>query len=410
MRAGSSLVLAAAVALGGCSAIDDFGRFTVGGGDMGGCTPGCTCIPADPMLDVPEHCALAPSNGIDCSGAPRDADDVALTGGEYILNTGDPLSTSPPTLMGPGVGVTGNVAGLSAVFCIGSLVATMPSRLSVIGHRTLVIVADSVVRFTGTIALGGNYAIDDKGAPGTAGGTSGGDQTMPGNGLGGGKPGSGSPGTGGGGGGSTSPGAMGGAAMGGLPTDGGAGAMSNAVGFGGGGGGAGAAKGGGGGGGGGSLQISAGWAIAFDQTQVDASGGGGAGGEPSPATGQPAGGGGGGGGGGVLWLEAPMVGINGGCLSVIGGPGGGGGGGLRGTDAKPSAMCGFLGMPGVGGPSGGNGGGPGTAMPAGSAGTAGGGGGGGTGGFGRVTIRSHAPPATNPNVVPSQAYNPVVLP
>ena len=405
MRATSSLVLV--VALAGCSAIDDFGKFTVIGDGGAGCTGGCDCIPADATLDVPDHCAPTPSNGYSCNA--HGAGLVTLAGGVYMLDSGDPTSGNAPTLSGSGVQVAGTVQNGSAVFCIGSLVTASPSRLVVVGHRPVVIVADSDVHFSGAIAMGGVYAVDEHGAPGLAGGTAGGDQQAAGAGMGGGHAGNGSPGTGGGGGGSVTQGAAGGSTMTGSYTAGGPATPATLAGFGGGGGGTGGSKGGGGGGGGGALQLSAGWQIAFDQAQVDASGGGGAGGGPSPSVGQPAGGGGGGGGGGVVLLEAPDVSISGGCISVIGGPGGGGGGGLRGTDAKQALMCGFVGTPGVAGASGGNGGGPGGGMAAGGSGTGAGGGGGGTGGYGRVVIRSHAPPQSAP-VVPSMAYEPMMLP
>ncbi len=51
---------------------------------------------------------------------------------------------------------------------------------------------------------------------------------------------------------------------------------------------------------------------------------------------------------------------------------------------------------------------PGAANPAGGTGTAGGGGGGGLGGYGRVIIRSAAPPSA-PNVNPPMAYVPMTM-
>ena len=67
MRAISSLLV---LAVAGCTAIDNFDKFKVGGdgGAAGGCTPGCTCIAANASLGVPEHCAIMPSNGVSCVG------------------------------------------------------------------------------------------------------------------------------------------------------------------------------------------------------------------------------------------------------------------------------------------------------------------------------------------------------
>jgi hypothetical protein len=58
------MLLAAA----GCTAIDNFGKFTLGdGGSSSGCTPDCDCIHANTNLNVPEHCYVQPANGITCS-------------------------------------------------------------------------------------------------------------------------------------------------------------------------------------------------------------------------------------------------------------------------------------------------------------------------------------------------------
>jgi hypothetical protein len=396
------------VLVSGCSAIDDFGKFTVAGSDMagGGCTPSCNCVPANAALGVPDHCAIVPSNSFTCTvGGPT----VMLTGGDYTVDTG----ASPPTFGKPSDNIpNGTVQGPDAVFCFGSLVTSGPSRLNVTGNRPLIIVADSVVRFSGSIILGGGYAGDDKGATGTAGGTNGGDSETAGVGAfaghagvtGGGN----NPGPGGGGGGNASTGAVGGPAMGGTATMGGMSNNQGIYGSGGGGGGHGSTLGGGGGGGAGILQISAGWEIAFDQVSVDASGGGGAGGAaPMPGNGSPGGGAGGAGGG--VFLESPTVTVNGGCISVIGGPGGGGAGATRGDNSHRALVCPFIGGPGLGAAGAGNGGAPGTGMPGGGMGTGMAGGGGGTGGYGHAIIRSHMPPATA-NVVPMQAYEMHTLP
>jgi hypothetical protein len=412
LRAISSLVLVAAFA--SCSAIDNFGKFTVAAGvDMagGGCTAGCNCIAADAALGVPDHCAITPSNGITCSGVQKSAATVTIAGGMYTIDSG----ASPPVLSDPSGNrvMTGTVAGNFALFCIGSWVADGAGHVVVVGNRPVAIVADSLMRMTnGSWAIAGSYAIDDNGAAGVGGGSNGGSAGNSGAGTNGGHPGVGSPGTGGGGGGSASTGAAGGSAVGNSPTPGGSGTNSPSVGFGGGGGGKGSMNGGGGGGGAGFLQLSAGWAIALDSITFNATGGGGAGGLAAGSAGGFAGGGGGGGGGGVLTLEAPTVSFNNGCLSVVGGPGGAGGALLRGGDSHPTTMCGFLGTGGVAPANGGPGGEPGmTNVPSGGNGTANGGGGGGLGGYGRVTVRSHNPPpiTTPPNVDPMAAYNPVVL-
>jgi hypothetical protein len=134
--------------------------------------------------------------------------------------------------------------------------------------------------------------------------------------------------------------------------------------------------------------------------------GGGANGTSGTGTG---GGGGGGGAGGLLALDAPMVALTNGCLAVLGVPGGAGGAALRGGDSHATALCPLTGSPGIAGASAGGGGNPGGPSFAGGNATAGGGGGGGAGGFGRVTIRSSAPPAT-PNVNPMMAYVAMTLP
>lgn len=391
----------------GCTAIDDFGKFTVGGADMGGgCTPGCRCVPADAALGVPEHCAIVPTNSFTCPvGGPT----VTLTGGDYVVDT----SLTPPRFGSAADNIPdGTVQGPEAVFCFGSLVTARPSHVDVVGNRPLVIVVDSVVRFSGTFTLGGGYATDDKGASGNAGGTNGGDSENPGAGAFGGHAGitsgGNSPGPGGSGGGNTTMGAVGGPVMGGAATPGGMSNNSGVYGSGGGGGGRASTVGGGGGGGAGVLQISAGWAIALDQAQVDASGGGGGGGA-APSAGGGAPGGGGGGSGGTVFFEAPSVTVNGGCISVVGGPGGGGAGSGRGDNSHRAQVCPFIGGAGLGATGGGNGGAPGTGMLAGGMGIGMGGGGGGTGSYGRVIIRSHMPPASA-NVVPTQSYMMMTLP
>ena len=410
MRALSSVL----VLLAGCSAIDDFGRFTVAAGDMGaagGCTPGCACISGDAALGVPQHCAIQPSNGLRCSAASASGGLVTLGNGQYTFDTGD--GTTPPTLSTSGAPpLVGSVQNGVAVFCVGSLVTSSTGRVLVTGKRPLAIVADSLVRFSGALVIAGAYAVDERGAVGIAGGSNGGDQAMPGGGAGGGRTGlAAGSGTGGSGGASVSNGGPGGGTATSSLVPGGQTSGSGPVaGFGGGGGGVASGKGGGGGGGAGALQISAGWQISFDQVALDASGGGGAGGEASGGPGMPASGGGGGGGGGIVLLEAPDVSISGGCLSVVGGPGGGGGGATRGGDARPTITCGFQGAGGVGGPGGGAGAAPGTMMPAGGSGTGPGGGGGGLGGAGRVTVRTHNPPAMLSGVVPPTAYVAATLP
>ncbi len=407
MRAISSLVVLAAFA--SCSAIDNFGKFTVGGGDMGGgCTPGCDCIAADSAVGVPAHCRVAPLGAFACTGTHAT---VTLAAGEYHLDSG----AVPPELDDPsGKPVaTGVVNGVTALFCVGSFVSAPGTHITIVNDRPVAIVADSLVRMsTSAWTLGGGYATDMNGAPGFAGGSFGGTGGIAGDGPNGGSGGSGSPGTGGGGGGATTNGAPGGSAVGGGATPGGASSSMATPGGGGGGGGMGSTFGGGGGGGGGVLQLSASWAIELDSVTFDASGGGGAGGGPTGSAGGMAGGGGGGGAGGVLALDAPMVDVTGGCLSVIGGPGGAGGALTRGGDARPTALCGFVGTGGIAAPNGGGGGSAGVGASSGGNGTNAGGGGGGLGSYGRVTIRSRNPPPASaaPGVVPPQAYLPLTLP
>ena len=193
--------------LGGCTAIDNFGQFKIGsvaGADLGSsCTDGCTCIAADPTLNIPAHCAFAPSNSLTCAG--HDADTLSLDGA-YTIVTGDPAaSTTPPRMTGPGISIAGSVDGNVATFCIGSLITTGSSTIAITGHRPLAILADSNIQFSGTITLGGVYAIDENGTAGGPGGTPGGDSATDGTGTSGGKggsTGSGTMGTGGGAGGS----------------------------------------------------------------------------------------------------------------------------------------------------------------------------------------------------------------
>jgi hypothetical protein len=97
-------LVAIALAAAGCTAIDDFGKFTFGdGGSAGGCTPGCTCLAGDPKLNVPDHCYVAPANGATC--------DVTTPGPKLTLSGGYTVDTNanPPQLSGPSL--TGTVAG-----------------------------------------------------------------------------------------------------------------------------------------------------------------------------------------------------------------------------------------------------------------------------------------------------------
>src|SRR5262249_51533603 len=157
-----------------CSAIDNFGKFSVGSTDMaGGCTPGCTCIPADSGLGVPDHCALAPSNGISCTGLPKSAGTVTVSAGTYTIDSG----ASTPIMTDPSSNTVrpGSVAGNTAFFCIGSWVAAGGGRIVFTGNRPVAIVADSLIRHTnGAWILAGSYATDANGAAGVAGGTAGG--------------------------------------------------------------------------------------------------------------------------------------------------------------------------------------------------------------------------------------------
>ena len=402
MRALSSLVVV--VALGSCSAIDDYGKFTVGGGvDMGGgCMAGCDCIAGDAALGVPDHCRVGPLNAFNCTAVSSSRPVVTLAAGIYQLDT----SAQPPVLndsSGHAV-MSGIDSGVTALFCIGSLVADQNVHINVVGNRPTAIIADSLIRMAmGSWTLAGAYATDMAGGSGVGGGSNGGATGNAGAGGGAGHGGTGSPGTGGGGGGAAAPGAMGGAAMGGSPTAGGAGAMPPLVGFGGGAGGQGSTFGGGGGGGGGALQLKRELGRPLRHVAVDASGGGGAGGGAAGSVaGMTAGGGGGGGGGGTIALDAPNVSVMGGCLSVAGGPGGAGGALTRGGDAHMATACG-AGSGGIAPLNGGPGGAPGGSAN-GGAGTMNGGGGGGLGGAGRVTIRSHDPPTSGPGVVPMTAY------
>jgi len=412
--------LAVVVALGSCSAVDNFGKFTVGdgGADLslaGGCTAGCDCIVGNAALGVPDHCRVTPLNGFICPPIGGGRPTVTLSAGTYTLDTG----AVPPAISGSDgrAVLDGVMQNGIALFCVGSLVADQGVHVVVVNDAPVVFVADSVIRISGgSWTLGGGYASDQNGASGFAGGTTGGTNGGSGEGASAGKGGSGAPGSGGGGGGSLLQGAMGGAAMGGTATAGGAASTMPLAGFGGGAGGKGSSFGGGGGGGGGAIQFSASWAVTLSSVAFDASGGGGAGGATAggSAAGMTAGGGGGGGGGGLIVLDAPDVSVMMGCLSVIGGPGGAGGGTLaRGGDAHASTACGFVGTAGIGPANGGNGGSPASAATVnGLPGTANGGGGGGAGGYGRVIIRSHSPPpqSSPPGVVPMNAYQPMTLP
>ncbi|MGZ3440918.1 MAG: hypothetical protein ACXVDD_15445, partial [Polyangia bacterium] len=137
MRALSSLLV---VAFAGCTAIDDFGKFTVGGGaDLGTtCTAGCTCVPGTPALGVPDHCAIVPSNLVSCAGVPRAAAVLTLPAGAYTLDSG----ATPPVLDDSGGAhlMTGNIQGTAALFCIGSLVADSNARITITGNRPVGIV------------------------------------------------------------------------------------------------------------------------------------------------------------------------------------------------------------------------------------------------------------------------------
>lgn len=413
----SAVVVALALFGGGCSAIDNFGKFTFdGGAASGACTPGCTCIPANTMLGVPAHCAVAPANSVTCSNLAVAAD-VTLSG-TYTLDT----SLSPPELSGPGLSgaLMGSVEGSAAVFCVGSLVTDSTTTINVQGNRPLTLVAASLIQLDGVLHAGGVYASDEHGRSGTAGGAGGGDSAMMGNGPAGGKSGGGS-GAGGGGGGNAVAGFAGGGTMNASNTPGGDALPTPNIGSGGGGGGSGNSKGGGGGGGGGFVQLSASYMIKLGNAGIDVTGGGGAGGFPSIGSAAPGtgGGGGGGGAGGIIVLDAPTVSVDNGCLSVLGGPGGEGGGAtLRGRDNMPKASCPFNGgpigliMPGAGGAGGfpsANG-----VDAAGKTGIAVGGGGGGTGGAGRVIVRARTQPTNLPGTIVApngpQSYEFIALP
>ena len=145
MRAISSLCLVAALA--SCTAIDDFGKFTVGGGvDMagGGCTPGCNCIPADPTLGVPDHCSVAPLNGFSCGSASAKPT-VTLGPGTYQLDSG----ATPPVLtdVNGAALMTGAQMNGVAQFCVGSLVADQSAHVIVVNDTPVVIIADSIIRW-----------------------------------------------------------------------------------------------------------------------------------------------------------------------------------------------------------------------------------------------------------------------
>ncbi|HEY2742995.1 MAG TPA: hypothetical protein VGL86_00170, partial [Polyangia bacterium] len=295
-----AVVLGVALALGSCSAVDNFGKFTVGSGsnDMAaaaGCTPGCDCIPADSTLGIPAHCRVTPLGGFDCLMTARAGADVEVPAGNYTLDSG----ASPPTLTdGSGTLVmSGAASGNTALFCVGSLTIDGGVHVTLTGGRAVAIVADSLIhQQNGSWSLGGGYASDENGAAGVGGGSNGGASGSAGDGDSAGKGGAGGPGTGGGGGGNVSPGAAGGAAMSGPGAAGGTAAAMPAGGFGGGGGGKGTMFGGGGGGGGGVLLLSASFAVQLDSVIFNATGGGGAGGgaNGTGSSGMTGGGGGGG--------------------------------------------------------------------------------------------------------------------
>ncbi len=169
---------AAVLALSSCSAIDNFGKFTVGtaSDDMAGgagCTPGCDCIPADSTLGIPAHCRVAPLGGFDCLTSVRAGADVEVPAGNYTLDS----AASPPTLT-DGMGtliMSGTVSGSSALFCVGSLTIDTGAHVTLTGNRAVAIVADSLIhQQNGSWTLGGGYANDTNGAAGVAGGTNGG--------------------------------------------------------------------------------------------------------------------------------------------------------------------------------------------------------------------------------------------
>ena len=165
-----------ALLLGSCSAVDDFGKFTVGsgGGDMAAsCTPGCDCIAADGTVGTPAHCRVAPLGAFDCPHSTKAGGDVEVTAGNYTLDSG----ASPPTLTdGNGtVVMSGAVSGASALFCVTSLEIDTGVHVTVTGGRPISIVADTLIhQSSGSWSLGGGYATDTNGAAGVAGGTNGG--------------------------------------------------------------------------------------------------------------------------------------------------------------------------------------------------------------------------------------------
>jgi hypothetical protein len=126
-------------------------------------------------------------------------------------------------------------------------------------------------------------------------------------------------------------------------------------------------------------------------------------------------GGGGGGAGGIIFLDAPIVSVDGGCLSVLGGLGGEGGQIAKGRNPTQKPDCPFNGEPYLPSPGEGGGGGvPGIGTGPGMPGGVMGGGGGGLGSYGRVIVRSKMQPSTLPDdiVAPKQsdAFNFMMLP
>ncbi|HEX9100986.1 MAG TPA: hypothetical protein VF997_02215, partial [Polyangia bacterium] len=127
-----------------CSAIDDFGKFTVSNIDMagGGCTPGCDCIAADTTLGLPDHCRVAPLNGFTCPAGAHTT--LNLPAGTYQLDPG----ASPPLLTdSTGRAVLTGVQTMGvALFCVGSLVGDQGVHVVVVNNSPIVIVADSMIR------------------------------------------------------------------------------------------------------------------------------------------------------------------------------------------------------------------------------------------------------------------------
>lgn len=353
------------------------------------------------VAETPPRCGhVAPSHVVDHTLITASTTDLVVHAGQRVqLDTASGAITLLPSTQLRAPGGSGDTSGLLfrtqsqpsgpelAIFSVGALTVEAGGLLTAVGSRGVVLLASGAVLVQGTVDVGANGRTHGPG------GYDGGDHRVAGGGPSGGGAGANDGPTiqsGGGGGGHGGEGGAGGDELGaGVHAVGGAGGPASSdvdgallLGGSGGGGGADGASGGRGGGGGGILQISS------DASVTIASGGvvraPGAGGYHGNQ------GGGGGGAGGAIFLEAPVLTLDG---TVSANGGGGAGGGASGTDGVrgDDAMGGGPGSGAAGGGDGGHG--AGATVLDGMAGTMGDGGGGGGGGGGRLWLSSAVGPA-----------------